>query len=270
MQQPENKIILYFTIPITILILIVSSIGIWHQNLYFRETADWIAQCIGQDIANVFFMIPILLFSSIFIFKGNNLSKIIWLGAMLTNIYAFFIYCFGLHFNYLFLFYCAILGLSIYSVIYFVKIHLQENFKKWYIEKVPEKSVGIFLVIIASMFFLLWFSSDLPDSINNTPSIELQKLGLLVNVVHVLDYTFYLPLIFISGILIFRKKNLGYLLAPTMLVFAILTNINIISLTLVGYYRNIVQDLSLLFIISFITMICLVFFILMSKKLKSI
>jgi len=50
-----DKQILYFTIPITILMLICSSTGILHPKLYSKETTDWMSQCIGQDISNMFF-----------------------------------------------------------------------------------------------------------------------------------------------------------------------------------------------------------------------
>ena len=87
-SQPEkDKNFLYFTIPIVILMAICSAIGIWHQNLYFRETADWLAQCVGQDISNLFFVAPILLVSALYAAKGNRTAKIIWIGAMITNIY---------------------------------------------------------------------------------------------------------------------------------------------------------------------------------------
>ena len=251
--------ILNFTLPIVILMVITSSIGIWYQKIYIGETTAWLSQSVGQDIANLFFMVPVLLISSILASKNYRRAKLIWAGAMVTNIYAFAIYCFALHFNFLFLAYCAVLGLSVYSLLYFGRNHFKEDFAGWFSQKVPTKSIGVFLIVIAGLFLTLWLSIDIPATINNKASQEIVKNGLMINPVHVLDYSFYLPLTIISGILIIKKKSPGYFLAPVVLVFSICTNVNIISLTVVGYYKNVVETLNLVFIFLLITLICLLF-----------
>ena len=119
-DKPKNdKNILYFTIPIVILIIICSGTGIWYDKLYFRETVGWLSQCVGQDISNLFFVSPILLVSAFYASKGNKIAKIIWIGTMMINIYTYVIYSFGVHFNFLFHVYCLILGLSIFSALIF-------------------------------------------------------------------------------------------------------------------------------------------------------
>jgi len=113
-SKPTNdKSLLYFTIPIVILIATCSSIGILVQQFYSKETMGWLSQCIGQDISNLMFVSPILIVSSFYASKGHKAAKIIWIGTMITNIYSYVIYTFALHFNFLFLVYCLILALSI-------------------------------------------------------------------------------------------------------------------------------------------------------------
>lgn len=56
-EPKENKTLLYLTILIVILSGICSCIGIWNEQLYSKETMDWLSQCIGQDISNLFFII---------------------------------------------------------------------------------------------------------------------------------------------------------------------------------------------------------------------
>ncbi|MBE0649703.1 MAG: hypothetical protein IH595_02570 [Bacteroidales bacterium] len=256
---PQAKGILYFTLLISVLMILTSATGIWHQEVYSLETHEWISQSIGQDIANLFFIIPLLILSALLVVKGNKRAKIVWTGIMLTNIYSFVIYCFGLHFNFLFLVYCAILGLSVYALFYFGQAHSQENFKEWFTRKVPAKSTSIFLIVIAGLFLTLWLSSDIPASLNNKAPEEIIKNGLPVNPVHVLDYSFYLPLMVISGILLLKKKSSGYFLASVMLVFSVCTNINIISLTVVGYYKGVVNDISVIVIFLILTLLSLFF-----------
>ncbi len=262
----SEKILFYFTLPIVFLMAICSSIGIWNQNLYTRESLDWMSQCIGQDISNLFFVAPILLVSAFFIKKGNRIAKIIWSGTMITNIYSYVIYCFAVHFNVLFHLYCITFGLSIYSLIYFLIYHANEDFRHWYTEKVPTKITGIFLFIIAFLFVFLWLSQSLPEAITNTVPKSISNDGLLTNPIHALDFSFYLPLMFITSFMIIKKKNSGYLLAPMMIVFTVITNINIITLTFFTMEKTNINSMPLIIVFSVFTIICLGFLWLMLKN----
>lgn len=84
--KPNNdQSLLYFTIPLVILMVTCSSIGIWVQQFYSKETVDWLSQCIGQHISNLIFVTPILIASAFYASKGNKAAKIIWVGTMITN-----------------------------------------------------------------------------------------------------------------------------------------------------------------------------------------
>ena len=198
------------------------------------------------------------------------MAKIIWIGAMITNIYSYVLYCFAVHFNYLFLIYCLILGLSNYSVIYFFVNYLKEDFKSWFTKKVPTKTIGIFLIFISIMFAFLWLSEDLPAVIKNNVPENITEIGFFTNPVHVLDYAFFLTLIFIAGYMLIKKRNLGYLLAPMMIVFAIITNINIISLMIVARYKNVPSNMGLIIGFGIFTIICCSFLWLMLRRFKKL
>lgn len=268
-QLQADRHILYFTIPIIILMTICSGIGIWHQTLYSKETLDWLSQCIGQDISNMFFVVPVLLVSGIWASKGSKTAIIIWLGTMLTNIYSYVIYCFAVHFNFLFHVYCLILGLSIFSLLYFFINYINEDFKNWFNEKVPIKSVGSLLLIVAVMFIFLWLSDSLPAALRKTVPESIAKDGLLTNPIQVLDFSFFLPLMIISAISIIKKKRLGYLLAPMMIIFAIITNVNIISLTFVAMKMSISNNMPLIIIFTVFTFVCIRFLWKMLKQIQS-
>lgn len=258
-EPKNNKNILYFTIPIVIFVVICSSIGIWNDKLYLNETVDWLSQCIGQDISNLFFVSPILLISAFYASKGNKIAKIIWIGSMVNNIYSYVIYCYAVHFNFLFLIYCLILGLSIFSVLDFFIKNINEDFRSWFSEKVPTKTIGFFLSIIAVMFSFLWLSDVLPAVLTNTVPKNIIKDNLLTNPIHVLDFSLFLPLMFISSFMLIKKKALGYLIAPMMLIFAILTNVNIICLTVVTMQKTSSNNTSMVIGFCIFTFICLGF-----------
>lgn len=267
MRKILFKYPLNFTLPIVVLIAICSGIGFFNQELYSKETTDWLSQCIGQDISNLFIIAPALLISSYFSAKSSKMAKIIWLGVMATNIYSYILYCFAVHFNSFFHLYCAILGLSVFSVIKFFT-NSDEDYREWFTDKVPSKTVGIFLIVITSMFVFLWMSDSLPYALKNTVPPSITADGLLTNPVHVLDFSFYLPMMYISAVFLMKKKSLGYLMAPVMIVFGIATNINIISLTIVVMQKTSIDSRFMLVIFTVLTIICLYFLWLMLKNLK--
>lgn len=264
----DDKILLYLTILIVILVATCSSIGIWHEQLYSKETVNILSQCIGQDISNLFIISPILLVSAFNASKGNKIAKIIWIATIIINVYTYVIYCFAVHFNFLFHIYCLILGLSIYSALIFFIKYINEDFKNWFTEKVPTKSIGIFLIIIASMFTVMWLSDSLPAVLTNTVPANLPKDNLLTNPVQVLDFSFFLPLIFISSVMIIKKKTLGYLLAPIMIIFAILTNINIICLTVVTMQKTSSNNIFMIIAFAIFAFVCICFLYLFLKNIS--
>lgn len=269
-RTERQSYFLYFTLPIVLLILICSGIGILKPDFYKGETADWLAQCVGQDFSNVSFVAPVLLITSFFSARGGRIAKIIWAGTMITNVYSYVLYSFDVHFNELFHFYCIILGLSIYSFLVFCAKQFRLDFKDWFEQKVPVKTVGIFLLVIAAAFYFLWLSQSLPAAVTGGVPASVVSGGLLTNPVHVLDYSFFLPLIVIAGVLLIRKKRLGYFLAPMMLVFALITNVNIISLTLVTMVKSGANGLPLIVAFTVLSLICLSFLTIYLRKLKRV
>lgn len=266
-KSKDDNNILYLTIPIVILVVLCSSIGIWNQKLYVNETIDWLSQCVGQDISNLFFISPILLVSAFYASKGNRTAKIIWIGIMITNVYSYVIYCFAVHFNFLFHVYCLILGLSIFSIVNFFIKNINEDFRIWFTQEVPIKTVGIFLFTIAFIFTFLWLSDSLPAVLANTVPDTITKDALLTNPVHALDFSFYLPLMVISSLMLIKKKILGYIIAPMMLVFVILTNINIICLMFVTMQNTFSNTIPAIIVFFIFTIVCLVFLWLFMKNI---
>lgn len=264
----DDTSLLYFTIPIVILMVVCSSIRILNQELYSKQTVDWLSQTIGQDISNIFCVAPILLISAFFASKGNRNAKIIWIGTMITNIYSYFMYCFAVYFNCLFHVYCLILGLSIFSVINFFIKNINEDFKNWFTEKVPTKIIGIFIFIVAFMFSIMWLSDSLPGALTNTVPESIIKDNLITNPVQALDFSFYIPLMFISSFMVIGKKNFGYLLAPMMLIFDGLTAINITSLMVVIMQKTGSNNVPQIIIFSILACGCICFLYLFLKNIS--
>ena len=109
-----SKISIWLSLAIAVLVLIASSAGIFIKSIYARETMVYAVQGFGQDIANLV-AVPTLFIAVYFVNKGSVKAFLVWMGVLITLIYAYVIYAFAVHFNSLFLVYVAILGLSFYT-----------------------------------------------------------------------------------------------------------------------------------------------------------
>jgi len=109
----------------------------------------------------------------------------------------------------------------------------------------------LFLIILSALFFILWMGQIIPPTFSGETPKSLIDIGMPVNPVHVLDLSIFLPGIFISALLLKRRNPLGYLFAPSLLIFSMIMAVSIavlmIMLTIKGFENDIV--LSIVFLI---------------------
>ncbi len=252
-----DKRIISLIIPLEALLFFTSVTGLF-TNIYFKETPNWQAQALGQDIVDLFILFPVILFSAIMSIRGSRTSILILLGALLYTVYTFAIYCFSVHFNQLFIVYCAVFGLSIYSLIYFTATFNFNLLKEWFnIEETlkrskPESFLIYLLFILSILFSLIWIGQIVPAAFSGRIPQSISEAGIPTNPVYVLDLSFFLPAIFISALMLRRKKSLGYLLAPSFLIFIsimLLTlSLMLIILSIKGFDGSIVLSIFVLIV----------------------
>jgi len=268
MEKKYDLNVLFLSVPLAILTAIVSYAGIFIESTYSKETSSYAAQGIGQDFVNLFIVVPALVLASFFACRKNKLGLMIWSGAIFYLAYSYTIYSFGLHFNQLFIVYCLILGLSFYALVYFLITSLKENVSEWFAKKISTISTGIFLIVIAILFYFIWFSEIIPSIVTNTIPKSITESGLLINPVHVLDIAICLPALIITGIALIKRKDIGMLLAPTMMIFCILMAVAIAVMVLVMKSRGMEADFNLTAIFGIIAIISTLFLIQFLRKLK--
>jgi len=233
------------TLPISVLIAITSISGIFFHSTYSRETQNYIAQAVGQDIINLIFVIPLFLISFIMMNKNSKRALFIWTGTLIYIIYTFVIFCFGVHFNALFLVYCLTLSLSFFLLVTVMSQLEYSAIREWYGEKTPRKSTAIYLFIIAGLFYLIWLKEIIPGIVGGKTPQSIVESGLLTNPVFVLDLVFVLPALIITGIKLRRKSPFAFFLAPTFLSFFIVMTMAIGGMVLLMVLRNQNGDLAL-------------------------
>jgi hypothetical protein len=228
---------LWLSLPITALALAGSLAGILVGGIYAKETADWAGQSFGQDIANLF-LYPALLGFAFLAARGSLRAYLAWAGLLAYSAYTYAVYAFASHFGPLFLVYVAVLGLSVYALIGSVTSVDAEDVKASFGQGTPVRSTAWVLSALVLVFSALWLSVDVPASIRNVPAKELRDSGVLSNPVHVLDFSFFLPALALASAFLFRKRALGFVLAPVLLVASIGIFVSVVSMSVVLYHRG--------------------------------
>lgn len=224
---------LWSSVFVSILVTITSLSGIFLERTYSREAEAWAVQAIGQDYANLAVVI-LLLASTYYVSKNSLRAYLVWLGVYIYIIYAFFIYAFAVHFNFLFLIYIIILGVSFFTLIGGLRAVDTANLMAPFLSNTRSKMVGALLMIIGVLFGLLWLSEIVPSLLSNEIPTSLAETGLWVNPVHVLDLAFLLPGMVITSVLLCRRNILGFLLAVPLMVFSVIMSAGMISMFIIS------------------------------------
>jgi len=262
-----SKTSLWLSVIDALLVLLASASGIFLTNTYARETTSWAVQGIGQDIVNLVAVV-VLFIAAYFVNKGSVKAFLVWSGVLLYLIYAYVIYAFDIHFNSLFLVYVAILGLSFYALVgSVIRLHL-DQLQAYFAANTKARPVSVFLLVLGIVFYLLWLSEEIPALLTGKIPPSVRENGLLTNPVHVLDLGLLLPGMIITGVLLWRRKLLGYLLAIPLLVFNILTGTAILVIFLVMGIKEMPTSVGVEAFIAIIIVVSLVLSVLYLREVN--
>jgi hypothetical protein len=229
----EQKVILGLSLPLVALLVLCSAVGLLYPAIYTTSSANWLTQTVVQDGIDLFIVAPLLIVAALYSFQGIKSAIIMWGGTVSYLVYTFLIYCFSVRFNMLFLGYCCILGLSVFSMAWFFLTQVRHPIVTRLRSSRFVMVIGIYFITIATSFYVLWLLDVIPASITQTTPNSLIGIDLLTNPVQVIDLSVFLPLIFISGLLTIKAKPLASILVPVVLVFLILMDITVAALTVV-------------------------------------
>lgn len=204
--------------PVAALLAIVSIAGLIVPGVYARETPAWAAQAFGQDWFDLVIATPWLVICGFFAAGGSYRWRVLLAGAYAYVVYELVIYAFAVHFNGMFLIYCATLGVAAYALLALV-LDLGKRIEP--VDRRTARLAGGALIAIGVVFAALWLLEDIPALLRGTHPASLDETGLITNPVHVMDLAFVLPAHVLAGVWLWRRRQRGELLAPILLGFGV-------------------------------------------------
>jgi hypothetical protein len=231
--HPKLRTLVVLTWLIALLLAGVSICGLLIPATYALEAPAFAVQGLGQDGMDLFIILPALLLALMGLKRKWRAAWHIWAGLILYLIYTFVIYAFSLYFNYLFLAYCALLGLSVFAaLIYFTGLR-PDALQQTYGPQARVKLLAIYLFFVAVIFALVWLREDIPALLSGSLPASVKDQGLRTNAVHILDLSLLLPGMVITAIALLRRKAFAFIFGPVLAAFSVVMALSIAALVMV-------------------------------------
>lgn len=168
---------------------------------------------LGQDIFNLVVGLPILLGSMWLARRGSMVGLLLWPGALFYALYWSMLYLVGAPFSALFLLYVPLVTLSAYATIALASSFDGERTRRRLASVVPARVIGGILVVLA----LLTLAQDaggvlvtaLSDSVPADPAAR---------PVWISDLALEVPAMLAGGVLLWRRRPLGYVVGAGLLL----------------------------------------------------
>lgn len=242
------------------------TIEIYGIGIYQHMSADVAIQGIAQDYITLLLAIPLLIISLIGYRRNILQAKFILAGTLGYFLVTYLFYSAMGMYNIMFLPYFILLCLSFFGLFIILKSLIKIDILSLFSLKSPSKFVGWFLIINSVSIAFLWLNIIVPPLFDGTiyPA-ELNHYTTLI--VQGFDLGLLLPICFVSGFLLLKKKPEGYLYATIYLVFLSLL-MTALTAKIIAMALNNVNVIPVVVIIPSINIITIVNAILMIKSLK--
>jgi hypothetical protein len=183
-----------------------------------RGTAVMNGSARGTALVVLLVAVPALVFAMWSAARGSARAQIVWLGAVGYILYNSVLFLFMSPFNNLFLVYVAMMSLAIWSAAMVIRGLGVESFRVRFSPKLPVRGIAIYLLAIVALNFLAWMRAVVPGVLSTSSPAFLDGTGMTTSALYVQDLAFWLPLIAVAAVWLWRRKAWGYVLAGTMLV----------------------------------------------------
>jgi hypothetical protein len=233
------------------------TITLYGRGIYKHMSAEVAIQGIAQDYVTLFLAVPMLLLSLYKTWSNSLKWRLMLAGTLAYFLVTYTFYLNMAMYNELFLCYAALMGLSFFALAITALGINRSLLADQFSPQTPTTMAGSFLIFTAIAIGVLWLGVVLPPLMDGTvypQSVE----HYTTLVVQGNDLGLGLPLAFVSGYLLIKKKSWGYLLGPVYLIFLsfLMTALvaKIIYLGIMGY--NIIPAVFIIPFINLLTISC--------------
>lgn len=237
MATMKNKTLLLVSVLIAVMAGISSWGGLFVDGLY-RDNELVVSAWQGNDIVTLFLVVPMLLVSLFYSLRGAKKGRLFWMGSLWYMVYNYMFYLFGAAFNVFFLLYAALFVFSIYALVSALLQTDLEEFSRSFSEKLPYKTVSVFMLLFAALLGGMWIALSLIFVFTGQVHESISQTDHPTAVVFAVDLTLLIPSMIVGGVLLWQKNRWGPIVGSVVLVKATAYGGALIIMTVISY-RNI-------------------------------
>ena len=242
---------------IAILMAAASVVGLLYQTVIY-PTDELLQSFVPNDVVNIFIGLPILLGSMWLARRGKLIGLLFWPGALFFVLYTYIVYVFVMPLNVAFLLHLVLVTMSVYTLIGLVASIDGEVVQQRLTGAVPQRLAGGVLAGLGLLFFLRVIGVIVNALTSQTPIAE-TELAL-----HTADFL-TAPAWVVCGILLWRRKALGYVTGLGLLFQASMLFIGLIIFLLLQPFLTaapfVLVDVVVIFVMGLICFIPFAFFV---------
>ena len=168
---------------------------------------------LGQDVFNLVVGVPFLLGSMWLARRGSVAGLLLWPGALFYVLYWYVLYVVGAPFSVLFLLYVPLVTLSAFTIIGLVSSIDGEEVRRRLAGAVPARTIGAVLVVLA----LLTLAQDASGALLTALDAD-APVDPAARHAWIVDLALQAPSVFVGGVLLWRRRPLGYVAGAGLLL----------------------------------------------------
>lgn len=171
--------------------------------------------------------VPALLIAMRSAANGSLRALIAWLGVIAYLSYNAVMFVFATPFNQLFLLYVAMFSLCFWSATTILHQVDVEALRASFSPRLPVRGLAAYALVIVVLNALVWLRNVVPSVLSSAPPSWLDGTGLGTHPVYVLDLAFWLPLMAVAAVWLWRRRPWGYLLVGSILTMWVIESVGV-------------------------------------------
>lgn len=237
-------------------------------GLYQYESMNQKLALKVQDMITLTLGLPLLILSLYLSLRGSIKGRLLLTGTVGYFLYSYLSYAFLRMYNPLFLVYVVLMAASLFAFVLCFMSFEVEKFATLVSHKMPVKFIGAYLVLLAFGLIFTWLLPIVDFLANGTLPISLEHYTTLGY--EAIDLGFIVPALFVSAVLIMKRKPFGYLLSSVIIMLSASMNILISVLTIAQMMSGVDMPIILMGMFPAFTIITAFCLILMLKNIKEV
>ncbi len=193
-------------------------VELYGYGLYRHMSSDVAIQGIAQDYITLFLCVPLLVLALVKTRRYSLRWHFVLAGVLNYFLLTYLFYLSMAMYNAAFLLYVFLLSASFFAFALVVAGFDVQKLPERFSSNVPRKTAGSFLIFIAVCMAFLWLGVVVPPLLNGT-IIPPETAHYTTLIVQGFDLAIFLPLGFVSGLLLLQNRPWGYMMASITLLF---------------------------------------------------